>query len=312
MAHGRGKRRPAAGLGSLGELPRTGQLSAARANYTLNVDGQRVKQKGYITTELTDYAIEWLKEQKPAEKPFCLISRTRPCMPTSRPEPQDDGSLKDLTYPRPATEAGTPENLERPRWLRDQRNSWHGVDFPYHSALDIAGYYKRYCETLPAPLDDSIARVLQQLKDMGIHDETLVIYMGDNGFMFGEHGLIDKRTAYEASMRVPMSADAPRSSRAAPRSAHLRQHRRRADHPGGDGAQDAGVYGTGEFPAAGRGRGLPWRDRFLYVYYWEKNFRRPRPPSRSAATATSTSRITGSGTWMNFTTFRAIPMRAAT
>ena len=35
-------------------------------------------------------------------------------------------------------------------------------------------------------------------------DDTLVIFMGDNGFAFGEHGLIDKRTAYESSMRVPL------------------------------------------------------------------------------------------------------------
>src|SRR5690606_37616383 len=35
---------------------------------------------------------------------------------------------------------------------------------------------------------------------------TLVLYMGDNGFLLGEHGLIDKRHAYEASIRVPMLA----------------------------------------------------------------------------------------------------------
>jgi len=33
-------------------------------------------------------------------------------------------------------------------WARNQRNSWHGVDFPYHSNLNIADYYKRYAETL--------------------------------------------------------------------------------------------------------------------------------------------------------------------
>ena len=33
--------------------------------------------------------------------------------------------------------------------------------------------------------------------------------MGDNGFAFGEHGLIDKRTAYEESMRVPLLARCP-------------------------------------------------------------------------------------------------------
>ena len=58
-------------------------------------------------------------------------------------------------------------------------------------------------------MDDSIGRVLEQLKDMGIYDETLVIYMGDNGFMFGEHGLIDKRVAYETSIRVPMLMQCP-------------------------------------------------------------------------------------------------------
>ncbi len=42
-------------------------------------------------------------------------------------------------------------------------------------------------------VDDSLGRVMGQLGKMGVADETLVIYMGDNGFMFREHGLIDKR-----------------------------------------------------------------------------------------------------------------------
>lgn len=37
----------------------------------------------------------------------------------------------------------------------------------------------------------------------------MVVYMGDNGFSFGEHGLIDKRHAYEESMRVPLLLWAP-------------------------------------------------------------------------------------------------------
>ncbi len=39
----------------------------------------------------------------------------------------------------------------------DQRNSWHGVDFPYHSDLNIAEYYRRYAETLLA-VDESGSR----------------------------------------------------------------------------------------------------------------------------------------------------------
>ena len=85
---------------------------------------------------------------------------------------------------------------------------WHGVEFPYHSDLDIAEYYKRYAETLLA-VDESVGRVLDALRKRGELDSTLVIYMGDNGFAFGEHGLIDKRTAYEESMRVPMLVRCP-------------------------------------------------------------------------------------------------------
>ena len=178
-------------------------------DYTLNVDGKRVKQKGYITTELTDYAVDWLKQQKPAEKPFFLYLSHKAVHANFTPGGASTRTAS-RTCPSNArqSEATTAGDRLKPRWLRDQRNSWHGVDFPYHSELDIERYYKRYCETLRS-VDDSIGRVLQQLKDMGIHDETLVIYMGDNGFMFGEHGLIDKRVAYETSIRVPMLMQCP-------------------------------------------------------------------------------------------------------
>ncbi len=79
-------------------------------------------------------------------------------------------------------------------WVRNQRNSWHGVDFPYHGTLDIADYYRRYAETLLA-VDDSMGRIESLLRERGLLDSTVVMFMGDNGFAFGEHGLIDKRPA---------------------------------------------------------------------------------------------------------------------
>jgi N-acetylglucosamine-6-sulfatase len=127
------------------------------------------------------------------------------------PAERHAGRLPTSTWDPPASQIQTPANgsENQPRWLRDQRNSWHGVDFPYHSDLDIETYYKAYCETLQRPWMTASARVMTQLKEMGVYDETLVIYMGDNGFMFGEHGLIDKRVAYETSIRVPMLMRCP-------------------------------------------------------------------------------------------------------
>ena len=241
-------------------------------DYTINVNGGRVRQTGYITTELTDYAIDWLKQQKPAEKPFFLYLSHKAVHANFTPEDRYQDGLKDLPFKRPESETTTATDLSRPRWLRDQRNSWHGVDFPYHSELDIERYYKRYCETLRS-VDDSIGRVLQQLKDMGIHDETLVIYMSDNGFMFGEHGLIDKRVAYETSMRVPMLVQCPAIIKGGTVVEEMIANIDIGPTVMEAMALKAPPHMDGKsFLPLVRGESIPWREQFLYVYYWEKNF----------------------------------------
>ena len=264
-------------------------------NYTLNVDGSRVKQKGYITTELTDYAVDWLKRQKPGEKPFFLYLSHKAVHANFTPEKKYEDSLADLPFTRPKSEQTTAANLLKPRWLRDQRNSWHGVDFPYHSELDIERYYKRYCETLRS-VDDSIGRVLRQLEEMGIRDDTLVIYMGDNGFLFGEHGLIDKRVAYEPSMRVPMLVQCPALIRPG---TVLDQMVANID-VGPTIMEAMGLEtpphmdGRSFLPLL-RGEDVSWRDQFLYVYYWEKNF--PQTPTTFAIRTPSHKYITYYGLW---------------
>lgn len=265
-------------------------------DYTLNVNGERVKQKGYITDELTDYAIDWLSSQRPSEKPFFLYLSHKAVHANFTPSERHEGSLDDAPFTRPASEADTFENYRgKPRWLRDQRNSWHGVDFPYHSALDIEGYYKRYNEALSA-VDDSIGRVIGKLEEMGVADETLVIYMGDNGFMFGEHGLIDKRVAYETSIRVPMLMRCP----------DLFQGGTVVEQVVANidigptvfeamGIQKPPHMDGQSFLALGQGKEVDWRDYFLYVYYWEKNY--PQTPTQFALRGDRFKYITYYGLW---------------
>jgi N-acetylglucosamine-6-sulfatase len=247
-------------------------------NYTLNFNGKRVPQKGYITTELTDYALDFLRAQKPDEKPFFLYLSHKAVHANFTPEKKYEDKFKGKHFNRPKSEELISDNsVNRPRWLLDQRNSWHGVDFPYHSDLNIEEYYKRYCEAL-CSVDDSVGAVMDQLKKMGIYDETLVIYMGDNGFMFGEHGLIDKRVAYETSIRVPMLMQCPQLFKGgtvvdkvvanidiAPTVMEAM------------GLQKPPHMDGKSFIDLAQGKKVPWREYFLYVYYWEKNF--PQSPT---------------------------------
>ena len=109
-------------------------------------------------------------------------------------------------------------------------------------------------------------------------DSTLVIYMGDNGFAFGEHGLIDKRTAYEESMRVPLLARCPElfsgGRKVIPMVANLDIMPTVLDACGVAAPQ--GLDGRSWLPLA-RGEKVEWRKELLYEYYWERNF--PQTPT---------------------------------
>jgi N-acetylglucosamine-6-sulfatase len=246
----------------------------------LNVDGKHVPQKGYITDELTDYALDWLG-QRPKEQPWFLYLSHKAVHDPAIPAERHKGKYANEEFippPTMATEGDMARN--RPMWVQNQRNSWHGVDFPYHKDLKIGDYYKQYAETLLA-VDESLGRVFDALRKRGELDSTLIVYMGDNGFAFGEHGLIDKRTAYEESMRVPMLARCPEL------------------FPGGKVVNEVvanidimptfltaaglpapqGIPGRSFLPLL-QGKTVPWRDGLLYEYYWERNF--PQTPTMFA------------------------------
>lgn len=242
---------------------------------TLNVNGTRVPRRGYVTDELTDYALEWLAGRD-RQQPFFLYLSHKAVHAEFVPAERHQGSYAGASFPEPASQP-VDAGEGRPTWVKDQRNSWHGVEFPYHSRLDVAEYYRRYGETLRA-LDDSVGRVTSALREAGLLESTLVVYLGDNGFAFGEHGLIDKRTAYEESMRVPMIAAAPGLLPAGETvtavaanidvAPTLLQAAGLTPPPGLDGRSLLPVV---------RGDTTGWRDEVLYEYFWERNF--PHTPT---------------------------------
>lgn len=239
----------------------------------LNVNGHKVPQKGYITDELTDYALEWLGSRD-GKRPWMMHLAHKAVHSDFIPAERHAGRYANaqFRYPKtmPAGVAG------RPMWVENRRNSWHGVDFAYHSAFDMADNYRRYMETLLA-VDEGLGRILDQLEQRGELEDTLILYMGDNGFMFGEHGLTDKRAAYEESMRIPMIARCP--ALFGPRT--VEQVVANIDVAPtmlavAGLAAPAHMAGANALPLA-RGEKVPWRSELLYEYYWERNY--PQTPT---------------------------------
>lgn len=250
----------------------------------LNVDGARVERKGYTADILTDYALQWLDAERQANRPFFLYLSHKNVHADFAPAPRHKGRYADveLSYPE-SMKLDAAGIASWPEWVRRQRSSWHGVDYMYHGDINFNDFYRQYAETLLS-VDESVGRVMDYLKQHGLERNTLVIYMGDNGFSFGEHGLIDKRHAFEESMRVPMLAWAPGMIRPGsrvernvmnidvmPTVMEVARVPKPASHE---------LHGQSFVPLL-RGEAVPaWRDDVLYEYYWEYNF--PQTPTQFA------------------------------
>ena len=255
---------------------------------TLNVDGVSRQLRGYTTDILTDSAIAWLGRQPrgAGAKPFFMVLAHKATHAEFVPAPRHANWYADSVIPQPSTMARTESNARgKPRWVLEQRNSWHGVDFAYHGAMNFDEFYRRYAETLLS-LDESVGRVLEALRRSGQASSTLVLYMSDNGFMLGEHGLIDKRNAYETSIRIPMVAWAPdwiapgstvqanvRNIDIAPTILELAGVR----WPDSLAVDGRSVLAT--LPG-GAASAPPPQGEFLYEYYWEYAF--PHTPTTFA------------------------------
>ncbi|MDG1894240.1 MAG: sulfatase [Fuerstiella sp.] len=187
-----------------------GQGTYAPGKQTLNVNGRHVPRTKYMTDELTDYSTQWLNSRD-SDRPFLLYLSHKGVHGLYDPAPRHIDRYLNAPVAKPATMANTAENYAgKPMWVQDQRNSWHGVEFPYHGRAkqSLTEMYRHYCEMILS-IDDSVGQVMKTLRDRGLDQQTLVVFTSDGGHLWGEHGLIDKRCAYEESIRIPLLASCP-------------------------------------------------------------------------------------------------------
>jgi N-acetylglucosamine-6-sulfatase len=156
-------------------------------NCPLIIDGVETERPGkYITEDLTDFALKFIEKKR--STPFCLYLSHKAVHFGFRPPPHLKGIYKNLDLKLPP---------ESDTWVTlTNRHPFVGALFP----MNIL--YRGYCETV-ASVDEQVGRVIQKLEALNILDDTIIVYAGDNGHLWGEHGLYDKRLAYEESIRIP-------------------------------------------------------------------------------------------------------------
>ncbi|MBI4890384.1 MAG: sulfatase [Acidobacteria bacterium] len=165
----------------------------------------------HLTDIMTGQAREFLGSAKPSQ-PFCLsISYKAPHVQDEDarqflPAPEDAARYGDAHFPVPKTmDTDAISKLPLSVQGSEARRRW-AVRFstPALFQRSVANYY-----ALITGIDRSVGTILSELGRLGLRDNTILVYTGDNGFYLGEHGLAGKWFMHEESIRVPLVACGP-------------------------------------------------------------------------------------------------------
>ena len=176
--------------------------------------------KGYYTHVVTDYALDWLKTRAAAPdaaKPWALCIGQKAPHSFYFPEEKYAHAFDHVTVPYPASATALDG---KPDWIRQRLTTWHGIygplfewrkkfpDIRPEAVADFQNMVRAYWGTVLS-VDDSVGRLVAHLKATGQYDNTVIVFMGDNGLLEGEHGMVDKRTMHEPSIRIPLIVRGP-------------------------------------------------------------------------------------------------------
>jgi N-acetylglucosamine-6-sulfatase len=177
-----------------------------------NLNGQRREVvKGYYTHAVTDLAADWLKRPR-GDKPWLLMIGHKAPHSFYIPEPEYERVFDSVRVPYPETAFMLDD---KPAWIRERLPTWHGIHGPLfdwrrkfpddrpEAVRDFENMTHAYWGTIRS-VDDSVGRLHELLRSRGELDNTVIVFMGDNGLLNGEHGMVDKRTMHEASIRIPL------------------------------------------------------------------------------------------------------------
>jgi N-acetylglucosamine-6-sulfatase len=178
----------------------------------LNIDGQPVPTKGYVTDIFNEHAVAFLRREHKA--PFCLFLAHKCVHPDL--EQRADGSISD-----PGAGNFLPAERHKQLYAGDKPPRRKSAFQPPADkpALNrkIDGLPPLSPETatddetirnrlrLLMAAEEGVGQILDALKATGQLDRTLIVFTSDHGYFYGEHCLsVERRLAYEEAIRIPL------------------------------------------------------------------------------------------------------------
>lgn len=163
---------------------------------------------------LGETAVDYLEQVRQPERPFFLwLSFPDPHTPYQTPEPYASMYRPDDVPMPPPDDLSTKPERQRVMHMMDamdraDERTIRSVRAIHYGMINF--------------IDDTIGRVTAKLEELGLTDDTVVIFTSDHGDSMGAHGLIQKHNAfYDSFTHVPLIISAPGSARAGSRCPHL-------------------------------------------------------------------------------------------
>jgi N-acetylglucosamine-6-sulfatase len=165
-------------------------------DYSLNENGTGVSYgsapEDYSTDVLHRKAIEFLDGTDP-DDPFLLYLGTHAPHLVNTPAPRHQGRYEDLEF-TPPPNFNEADVSDKPAWIQ-------GLEPRPERA--VAQRKREAAETLLA-VDEAIRGIVEELEARGQLDDTVIVFMTDNGFSFGSHRWGQKLCVYEECVRTPL------------------------------------------------------------------------------------------------------------
>jgi arylsulfatase A-like enzyme len=155
------------------------------------INGVPEPTKGWVDDVSTDFAIDFMRTNKSG--PFLLVVGFKsPHGPRTPPDRLKNAFTGEVYRPAVNKDA-------RPPYLAgSSKPAANRVAEPATTDRQL-NYFRCI-----AGADENLGRLLATLDELGLAENTMVVYTSDNGYYLGDHGLGDKRSAYEESIRIPL------------------------------------------------------------------------------------------------------------
>jgi arylsulfatase A-like enzyme len=167
-------------------------------DYTLVQQGVEISygrsEADYITDVLAEDAVAFVRDA-PLEDPFLLWFAPTAPHPPWTPAPRHRGAFEDLEIVE-SPSVGELDVSDKPEWVQDLSP----LGKPARARL-IEERRLSY-ETLLA-VDDAIRDIVEALEARGDLERTMIVFVSDNGYSFGEHRWVKKTCPYEECTHVP-------------------------------------------------------------------------------------------------------------